>query len=135
MLQDKYDNNWWIGRLVKEGSDVGFIPSPTKLEILRQMDHLRISKYHSLKNSSLSSLGGVVYHVIIYCKERLHFNKFWLHVLIYCECQRSFIAMLLCIQFYYNLLFANSFLKIITLSNFLSIIIIRSFVLIFTFFS
>lgn len=59
-MQEKYDNNWWIGRLVKEGSDVGFIPSPAKLELLRQMNPSRSSKTHSSKNSSSSNLGGVI---------------------------------------------------------------------------
>ncbi|XP_050426066.1 voltage-dependent L-type calcium channel subunit beta-1 isoform X2 [Adelges cooleyi] len=59
-IKEKYDNNWWIGRLVKEGSDVGFIPSPAKLELLRQMNPSRSSKTHSSKTSSSSNLGGVI---------------------------------------------------------------------------
>lgn len=58
-FQEKYDNNWWIGRLVKENCDVGFIPSPVKLEALRlQASTARGSKgLYSTRGGSSGNLG------------------------------------------------------------------------------
>ena len=56
-VMERYDQNWWIGRKVQIGCDIGFIPSPAKLETLRiQLAQNRNTKFSANKQSSAPNL-------------------------------------------------------------------------------
>ena len=56
-VMERYDQNWWIGRKVQVGADIGFIPSPAKLETLRiQLAQNRTAKVYANKPSSSANL-------------------------------------------------------------------------------
>ena len=56
-VMERYDQNWWIGRKVQVGCDIGFIPSPAKLETLRiQLAQNRTAKMYANKPPSSANL-------------------------------------------------------------------------------
>ena len=53
VVKNRYDQNWWIGRKVQVGCDIGFIPSPAKLETLRiQLAQTRNAKMYASKSQT-----------------------------------------------------------------------------------
>jgi len=63
-VMERYDPNWWIGRKVQENCEIGFIPSPAKLENLRiQLAQNKTAKVYSQKNTqSGDKLGRFIPH-------------------------------------------------------------------------
>ena len=53
-IKEKFNNDWWIGRMVREGCDVGFIPTPMKLESLQCVEEFWKFRFFNRKCPKLT---------------------------------------------------------------------------------
>uniref|UniRef100_A0AC35TZS7 SH3 domain-containing protein n=1 Tax=Rhabditophanes sp. KR3021 TaxID=114890 RepID=A0AC35TZS7_9BILA len=55
-IYEKFNNDWWIGRLVSDGSPVlGFIPTPSKFHQIKSHRHKILQRTIKQRNSFMSS--------------------------------------------------------------------------------
>ena len=60
---EKYNNDWWIGRVVRREGEVGFIPSPLKIAQMRQQLREKKKGHRQSYNSTMKSNNGSINHL------------------------------------------------------------------------